>query len=109
MNIGDDEGEAFTIGVALTDMLLDGPLIGEDSGTCFFGVFKSEAADTWYMGNQMMKDYYVTFDATAADERNEDYITFGIAKKLANHTLVYQTGTNENIFYDDDGEEIEEE
>lgn len=89
-------------------MLLDGPLIGEAENTCFLAVFKSTEIEqnTWFMGNQMMRNHYTVFDATAADEKGEDYITFGIANKAASHAFDYQQGAVQNIFYDDGGKEI---
>ena len=36
-----------------------------------------------------MKNYYTVFDATAADEKGDDYLTFGIAYKVANLSFEY--------------------
>ena len=94
--------------VNFEDMLVKGELIGEDADTCFLAVFKSTEIDqdTWYMGNQVMKKYYAVFDAAAADEKSQDYITFGIAHKVSNLTFDYEQGAVQNVFYDDNGTEI---
>lgn len=91
LGVGDNDGEAYEINVSFADMLLDGPLIGEAENTCFLAVFKSTEIEqnTWFMGNQMMRNHYTVFDATAADEKGEDYITFGIANKAASHAFDY--------------------
>ena len=51
------------------------------------------------MGNAIMDDYYAVFDLTPADERNENFIQFGIAKKVEGHEFEYQLGAISNLNY----------
>ena len=59
------------------------------------------------MGNAIMDDFYAVFDVTPADERNDDYIQFGIGKKVAGHKFEKEYGDVKNIFYDTAGHEIQ--
>jgi hypothetical protein len=43
-------------------------------------VNSGNAAKTWYVGNIFMKEYYVVFDMTPKDERDQDYIQVGIGR-----------------------------
>jgi hypothetical protein len=45
-------------------------------------IFKAsdDNLDTWILGNLIMQDYYVVFDMTPFDERNETFIYLGISK-----------------------------
>lgn len=89
-------------------LLIRGDHIGESYRYCYIGVFKSAEIeqDTWHMGNALMSDYYAVFDLTPADERNENFIQFGIGKKVAGHVFEYESGSVSNIEYDADGNEI---
>ena len=53
-----------------------------------------------------MEDYYAVFDLTPADERNENFIQFGIAQKVESHEFDYQSGPISNIHYDANGNEV---
>ena len=59
------------------------------------------------MGNQIIQDYYVVFDATPADEHNKHFIQVGIAKKNAAHIYQLEKGSEYNIKYDESGKEID--
>ena len=52
-------------------MWVEGSLLG-DSGSCYYGVFKSLIADqnTWVMGTMIMKEYYTIFDMSPYDEQS---------------------------------------
>ena len=92
LSIGDAfQGRAYTISVPFEKLLVRGDHIGESYKYCYIGVFKSAQIekDTWHMGNAIMDDYYAVFDLTPADERNENYIQFGIAKKVEGHEFEY--------------------
>ena len=106
-DLKDEDGVAFTMNKNFEDMLIDGARIGKTAGYCYLAVFKSEEVDTWYFGNMMMEDYYVVFDATSADENNQDYIMFGIAEIVSSGTLSYQSGSLQNVFYYANGTEID--
>jgi hypothetical protein len=58
------------------------------------------------MGNAIMDDYYAVFDVTPADERNENYIQFGIGKKIAGHQFETEKDSESNILYNSNGEEM---
>ena len=83
-------------------LLIPGDRLGDTHTKCYLGIFKSTEIDkdTWHMGNAIMDDYYAVFDVTPADERNQNYIQFGIGKKVANHQFERENGPVENIFYD---------
>jgi hypothetical protein len=58
----------------------------EDS--CYLAIFKNTGAvnsgvgaNSWYVGNIFMKEYYVVYDMTPRDERNEDFIQVGIGRQ----------------------------
>lgn len=106
-DLKDEDGVAFTMNKNYEDMLIDGSFIGKTAGSCYLAVFKSEEVDTWYYGNLMMEDYYTVFDATSADENNQDYIMFGIAEIVSSGTLAYQSGSLQNVFYYANGTEID--
>lgn len=72
--------------------------MGGLSTQCYLGIFQSKEIeqDTWYLGNILMEDYYVVYDATPADEQGLDYIQLGLARSV--DTLIYQEGAEVNIF-----------
>ena len=109
LGIGDFTGKAFTIKTFLDEILIPGNLLGETKDKCFLGVFKSTETnqDTWYMGNQIIKDYYIVFDASPADEHNHHFIQMGIAEKNPDHIYELSAGSEFNIKYDPYGNEIQ--
>lgn len=70
------------------DLLIPAKNFGDSANHCYVGVFRSMKADqqTWYLGNLFMKDYYIVYDMTPYDERNENYIQIGIAPQ--NHKMI---------------------
>ena len=45
---------------------------------------------TYKLGTLVIKDYYVVFDMTPYDERNENYIQIGIGKKNTDDVIGLQ-------------------
>ena len=61
------------------DLLISGRQLGLDDDNCFLGVFRSKRSQsTWYVGNLVMRKYYVVYDMTPHTERKENYIQVGI-------------------------------
>jgi hypothetical protein len=58
------------------------------------------------MGNALMDEYYAVFDVTPADEKNENFIQFGIGKKVSGHEFEKEQGPVQNIVYNSDGVEM---
>lgn len=56
----------------------------DDENTLVFPLFRHELndqEDTWFLGSELMQKYLFIFDNTHRDERHENYMTIGIAKK----------------------------
>lgn len=56
----------------------------DDENTLVFPLFRHELndqEDTWFLGSELMQKYLFVFDNTHRDERHENYMTIGIAKK----------------------------
>lgn len=61
-------------------------MVGDTDDVCYAGIFKSGLSispNTIFIGNVFMHKYYVVFDMTPYDERDEDYIQIGIGPKFA--------------------------
>lgn len=59
----------------------------DDENTLVFPLFRHELndqEDTWFLGSELMQKYLFVFDNTHYDERHENYMTIGIAKKTNN-------------------------
>ncbi len=60
----------------LENLFISGSKLGDTDLTCYLPIFKAsdDNLDTWILGNLIMQDYYVVFDMTPFDERNETFI-----------------------------------
>ena len=60
----------------LENLFISGSKLGDTDLTCYLPIFKAsdDNSDTWILGNLIMQDYYVVFDMTPFDERNETFI-----------------------------------
>ena len=71
-----DEQTNFNIILQHKDLFITGDNIGDSSNTCYVALFRAQLdfQKTYQLGNLMTKDYYLVFDMTPYDERNENYI-----------------------------------
>jgi len=59
----------YTINMDLSKLMIPGHHLGGTSNQCYFGIFSSKEIeqDTWYLGNIIMEDHYIVYDATPAE------------------------------------------
>jgi hypothetical protein len=83
LRLYDSVGGQFAINLMDRDLLIPGNEVGEDTSRCylpFFYPLENGPADTWKLGNIVLKKYYVILDMTPFSERFEDYIQVGISE-----------------------------
>ena len=97
--LGDSNTGSFTVTMDLSKLLIPGQNVGGKIGQCYIGMFSSKSIemDTWYIGNIVMEEYYVVYDATPA-EQGQDWIQLGIAPSV--DKLLWARGAQQNIFGD---------
>ena len=81
----------YTISMDLSKLMIPGHHLGGTSNQCYFGIFSSKEIeqDTWYLGNIIMEDHYIVYDATPA-EQGESYVQMGIARSV--DKLLWESG-----------------
>ena len=65
-------------------MLIDGKLFNNTEDTCYVGVFRSQVEtqqNIWYLGNIVMNQFYMVFDASPYHTQNLDFFQVGIAPR----------------------------
>lgn len=69
LRLGDDSIK-FDVDLDFSKILVPGVHMGGKPDQCYIGIFQSKEIeqDTWYLGNILMEDIYVVYDATPADE-----------------------------------------
>ena len=62
-------------------LLVPGQNISKPASRCYLGVFVQTnlRKDGWYLGTQIMADYYTVFDMTPISEHNLDFAQVGFA------------------------------
>ena len=65
-------------------------MLGGNIGLCYVPVFMSGLGlvDEWQVGSAVMKEYYVVYDQTPYDERNEKYNQVGIGLQNDNAEML---------------------
>ena len=54
----------------LRKLMISGTPLGGTANQCYFAIFSSSEIeqDTWYLGNIIMEDHYIVYDATPAEQ-----------------------------------------
>lgn len=65
----------------LNKLLISGSDVGDTNNRCYIPVFRSQIGfiDTWQVGSVFAQNYYLVYDMTPYDEKNQNYIQLGIA------------------------------
>mmetsp|Transcript_8602 Transcript_8602/g.14529 ORF Transcript_8602/g.14529 Transcript_8602/m.14529 type:complete len:242 (+) Transcript_8602:551-1276(+) len=82
--IKDVTGKTVNYQINEQDMLIPGSTLKESDNTCYIAIFNSavkNSDNSLYLGDIFFNKFYVVFDMTPYDERNEKYIQIGLAEK----------------------------
>jgi hypothetical protein len=87
INDGEDDVDLY---IPLMSLLAPGTDFDDSSSYCYIGIFmaKSGQNDLWEIGSKFFKDYYVVYDASVYQERGENMLLVGIAKKNQNANIL---------------------
>jgi hypothetical protein len=69
--------------IPIRDLLAPGADFGDRADYCYIGVFESQSGvdDLWEIGSKFFRRYYVVYDASVYQERDQDFLLLGIAPK----------------------------
>jgi hypothetical protein len=80
INDGEDDVDLY---IPLLSLLAPGSDFDDSDSFCYIGLFMAQSGqeNLWEIGSKFFKDYYVVYDASMYQERGEEMLLVGIAKK----------------------------
>lgn len=80
-----DNNQDWYFEIDQADLMISGEAFGDSSEKCYLAVMnnnlKSEEKNSWYIGNILLQDYYVVFDASSRDANaTHDNLRIGLGK-----------------------------
>lgn len=78
-----DSEKSYDLKIRQKNLLVSGEHFGDGNDKCHLAVMKSKNINQnmWFMGNLMIQEYYVFFDATPLDEHGQHYVQVGIGRQ----------------------------
>ena len=83
-------------------MLIPGPTLKDSVNTCYLAIFNSgitTSDKSVYVGDIFFDKFYVVFDMTPFDEKNENFIQIGLAEKNPENLIGKQQYDTESEYY----------